>query len=319
MNKKTSSKEVVVRTGKTGSKVRNNDGKVTTPLARSKAAELGVDIAQVTGTGFNGRVLVKDVEAFTPGAKATTATKSPAKPMVSTGEDVRIKVPGIRKAIAGAMKNSWAQVAYTNLVVEVNMSSLWDFRKTITDERSIKRFGTKVTFLPFIMKATTIALKEFPMINAKYDEAANEMIQYADVNLGVAVDSPKGLMVPVVKQMQTKSIVEVNKEIQALAGLVRTGKITGKDMSGATFTVTNYGSAGALHGVPVINYPEIGILGTGAIIDRVLTDKSGGFYTGKIMHLTCAADHRWVDGADIGRFVSRVKELLENPAQLGVF
>ncbi|NQZ65945.1 MAG: 2-oxo acid dehydrogenase subunit E2 [Mycoplasmatales bacterium] len=307
-----------IRKGKVGSSVRLQDGKLITPFARSLAAEKGIDLSNVQGSGSNGRILVKDIENF-KGAPSpqTNQVNSAAAPVKSSSEDVRVKVAPIRKAIASAMKTSWSTVAYTNLVNEVNMTKLWDERKLMV-ESVLAKTGVKITFTAFAAKATAIALKEFPNLNAKYDEATNEIIQFGSVHLGLAVDTPKGLMVPVIKNADSKSVVEIAKDIIDLAVKARDGKLTMPEMQGGTFTLTNYGSAGAFFGVPVINVGEMGIIGTGAIVDRVYSDKNGNFYNGKVMNLTTAADHRWVDGADIGRFNMRVKELLENPAMMGV-
>ena len=238
--------------------------------------------------------------------------------VVSGKEDKRVKVAPIRNAIAKAMKTSWSTVAYTNLVNEVNMTALWNERKRIVND-VLEKTGVKITFTAYAAAATVIALKEFPMLNSKYDETTNELVQFEKINLGLAVDTPKGLMVPVIQDAGNKTIVQIAKEIIELATKARDGKITAAEMQGGTFTLSNYGSAGAFFGVPVINVGEIGIIGTGTIVDRVYADKDGGFYNGKVMNLTAAADHRWVDGADIGRFISRVKEILENPTEKGVF
>lgn len=155
----------------------------------------------------------------------------------------------------------------------------------------VEKLGTKITFLPFIMKATAMALNDFPMLNAKYDEKNNEIVQLHDKNLGVAVDAPHGLFVPVVKNVEQKSLVEISKEVVELAGKVRNKSIKPQEMSGGTFSVTNYGSAGAMFGVPVINYPELAILGTGTIFDKVAFE-NGQISNRKCMHITCAADHR---------------------------
>lgn len=299
---------------------------ISTPLARSLAAKKGIDLASVNGTGPNGRILKADIESFIAQPSTSTASVqqnvAPAaanpKTLISTSlENKRVKVAQIRKAIAKAMKNSWAQVAYVNLVNEIEMTRLWDLRKIILED-VLKSTGVKLTFLPYIIKAISIALKEYPVLMAKFDEKTEELVYKDTVNIGVAVDTEAGLMVPVIKNAHLLTIVELAEEVVRLANAARTKTIKPAEMQGADFTITNYGSVGSLYGVPVINYPEMAIAGTGAIVDRPLV-KNGQIVPGKVMHLTVAADHRWVDGATIGRFAGRVKELLEKPEVLGVF
>ncbi|WGI36840.1 2-oxo acid dehydrogenase subunit E2 [Mesomycoplasma lagogenitalium] len=295
---------------------------VSTPLARALAAKMGIDINLVKGTGPFGRILKDDVLSFKPEAsqssvkKESSETVQKVKPVASL-EAKREKITPIRKAIARAMINSRDSVAYFSLVNEIDMSKLWDLRKSIVDD-VLSATGVKLTFLPYIAKAILIALKEFPVLAAKYDEAAGEIVYPETLNLGIAVDTEAGLMVPVVKDAQNSNIVELAKEINRLALAARDKKIKPNEMSGGSFTITNYGSVGALFGTPVINYPELAIAGVGAIVDRPVV-KNGAIVPGKVMNLTVSADHRWIDGATVGRFANRVKQLLEKPEILGVF
>lgn len=300
---------------------------IATPLARALASKKKLDLSQITGTGPNGRILVADVENFVPQAtQKSTATSAPAATasapvvpsrVITTLEAKREKIAPIRKAIARAMKNSWSSVAYVNLVNEIEMTRLWDMRKNILED-VVKATGVKLTFLPYIVKALAVALKEFPVLMAKFDEKTEELVYPGQINVGVAVDTEAGLMVPVVKNAHSLTIVEIAQEISRLAVAARDKKIKPAEMQGADFTITNYGSVGSLYGVPVINYPELAIAGVGAIVDRPVV-KNGTVVPGKVMHLTVAADHRWIDGATIGKFAGRVKELLEKPEVLGVF
>lgn len=171
------------------------------------------------------------------------------------------------------------------------MTRLFNDRKTVVKEIETKT-GVKVTFTALVARATIIALQEFPMMNAKFNGETEELTFFGNVNLGIAVDTPKGLVVPVIKNAEQKNLVQISQEITELAGKARDGKLTQADMTGGTFTLTNYGTSGALYGVPVINYPELAILGMGGIIDRVMADANGNFYNGKIMYLTGAADHK---------------------------
>ncbi|TDV23575.1 pyruvate dehydrogenase E2 component (dihydrolipoamide acetyltransferase) [Mycoplasmopsis mustelae] len=295
---------------------------ISTPLARAMAAKMGIDITKVTGSGPQGRILKDDVLAFkqqpttTPVAPTSKPTDVASKPTPVLLDGRREKITPIRKAIARAMVNSRDSVAYFSLVNEIDVTRLWDLRKLIVDD-VLKTTGVKLTFLPYIAKAIIIALKEFPILAAKYDEASGEIVFPTTINLGIAVDTESGLMVPVVKDSQNLTIVDLGKEIVRLALAARDKKIKPNEMSGGSFTITNYGSIGALFGTPVINYPELAIAGVGAIVDKPVV-KNGQIVPGKIMNLTVSADHRWIDGATVGRFASRIKELLEKPEILGV-
>lgn len=312
----------------------------STPIARAMAAKLGIDINLVPGSGIDGRILIEDIQKFKnspisgaahsnfapatvadnkvitqPSAPASKATPTP-RPAIDRSAHSEAITP-IRKAISKAMTNSWSNVAYTNLVHEIDMTALWDLRSRIKDI-VLKSDNVKITFLPYIIKAAAIALRDFPVFTAKYNEA-NQTLDYPGViNVGIAVDTEAGLMVPVINNADNLSIVNIANEVTRLAGAARNRTIKPAEMKGAGFTITNYGSVGSLFGVPVINYPELAIGGVGAIIDKPVV-KNGQVVPGKVMYLTVAADHRWIDGAVIGRFASRIKELLEKPDVLGVY
>lgn len=299
----------------------------STPLVRAFAKKENVNLELVKGSGMGGRIKLQDVKDFLANQAATPAGApsaikeapaqvAPTKP-VATGVPYSEPVTPIRKAIARAMTNSWDNVAYVNLVHEIDMSALWDLRSSIKD-LVLKSENVKLTFLPYILKAVSIALKEFPKFTAKYNEAKSTLDYPGIVNLGFAVDTEAGLMVPVINDASNLSILELAKEVGRLAKAAREKTIKPNEMKGAGFTITNYGSVGSLWGVPVINYPEVAIAGVGAIVDKPVV-KNGAIVPGKVMYLTVAADHRWIDGAEIGRFASRVKELLEKPEVLGVY
>lgn len=295
------------------------------PKAKAMAKAHNLELASIPFSGI--RMTSVDVQNFlnsgakpAPAAQPQVAAPAASAPAAATPKPVlfgtREKVAPIRKAIAKAMRNSWSSVAYVNLVNEIDVTALWKLRSTIVEDVA-KASGVKITFLAFIAKAITIALHEYPVLAAKYDEATQEIVYPNGINLGFAVDTEAGLMVPVIKNADKLSIVELASEILRLAKAARDRKIKPTEMQGADFTITNYGSVGSLYGVPVINYPELAIAGVGAIVDKALI-QNGQIVAGKAMHLTVAADHRWIDGATIGRFASRVKELLEKPQILGV-
>ena len=285
---------------------------LATPVARKVAKEKGINISEVTGSGPNGRVLVKDVEGHTGGSSKSASTGVSAKAGFVASST---KPTGIRKAIARSMANSWSNVAYSSLTNEINMSSVWDQRSNLKNKFK-EVHGFNLTFTALIAKATVMALQDFPILNSKYVEETDTLEHAGVVNLGIAVDTPIGLLVPVIKDAHLMTVAQIGQQIVELAGKAVKGKLKGSEMQGGTFTISNYGSAGAVSGVPVINYPEMGILGVGTIIDRVLA-RNESFYNGKIMNATCSFNHKWVDGGEAGRFISRIREILENPILLG--
>ncbi len=295
---------------------------LSTPVARALANKNKIDLTQVVGTGPNGRILKQDVLNFKPGANVQATAAAPAKQAAvksaiqrtSMMEDKREKPTPLRRGIAKALKNSWNSVAYVNLVNEIDATELWNFRAGIKDG-ILAETGVKVTFLPFMVMAIIKAIKKYPIFNARFDAKTSELVYQKDINIGIAVDTPAGLMVPVVKNADQLSLIELSKEISRLAAACKDGTIKPAEMRGSTYTITNYGSVDALYGVPVINHPNLAITGIGAIKDKVYF-KNEQVVPGKVLYLTTAGDHQWVDGADIGRFAYDVRMSLENPAML---
>lgn len=310
--------------------VKNTDI-LASPVARAIAIENNVDLATINGTGPLGRILKDDVlasigakeevKAEVKVANEVHACESHAKEVeskpattqaktISTGVDTPIETTSIRKAIAKAMKDSWGNVAYTNLAVEIDVTELWDQRNRFKD-LILKEEGVKLTLLPFIVKAISKALEKFPTFNSIIDEVNGQIIQKGNINIGIAIDTKDGLIVPNVKDANHKSILDIAKEISSLAEKARNKKIQMSDLSNGTFSISNYGSLGVSFGVPVIKYPEVAIAGIGTLETKV--KKEGlHFVERKVMYLTVAADHRWIDGGDIGRFAGKIKQYLEN-------
>ncbi|NQZ66235.1 MAG: 2-oxo acid dehydrogenase subunit E2 [Mycoplasmatales bacterium] len=293
---------------------------LSTPVARALAAKNNLDIKQIIGTGPRGRILKQDVMNF----KNNSSLKEPQKDIkndhqttfrrLSPMEDKRVKHSPLRKGIARALKTSWDNVAYVNLVNEIDATKLWDYRAKIKD-KILADTGVKLTFLPFIVIAIIKSIKKYPIFNAKHDPKTDEMIYQKDINIGIAVDTEKGLYVPVIKKADQLSLIEIASEISRLAKECKDGTISPAELKGSTYTITNYGTADALFGVPVINYPNIAISGVGAIKDK-LYYKNEKVSPGKVLFLTTAGDHQWIDGANIGRFAYETRILLENPAIL---
>lgn len=278
------------------------------PIARKMVNEHHLDIRGIKGSGLNGKIMIADLKLFSDNSLANQGTFG-VETHIST--ETRKKPTPLRNKIAQVMKESWNSVAYTNLAREIDITELWNLRSTI-NQFYAKKLDAKITFLPYLIKAICLALKDFPIINATYDEKTHEIVYHSEVNIGVAVDTEYGLFVPVIKLANKKSIISLAKEITILANKAKAKKLDLSQMTGGTLTVTNYGSLGAEIGVPVINHPELAIVGLGAIkdslkrIDGVIVDR-------KIFNLTVACDHRWIDGAEIARFINLVKDYIENP------
>jgi pyruvate dehydrogenase E2 component (dihydrolipoamide acetyltransferase) len=255
-------------------------------------------------------------------SKATSMVKAPATSvpasgnLVSTGDRPaaeRIPLRGIRKKIAEAMAHSKHTAAHFTYVEEVDMTAVVELRKAAVDEA--KRMNVKLTFLPFIIKALIPALKEFRFLNSSLDDERQEIVLKGEYNIGVATDTPNGLMVPVVKHADRKNIWELASEIALLTDRARTGKSALEDLKGGTFTVTNAGSIGGVFTSPVINHPEVAILGVNAIRKRPMV-KDDQIVIRDMMYLSMAVDHRVVDGADAARFMNRLIYFLSEPTRL---
>ena len=297
-----------------------DDKVLATPATRKLARDLGIDINQVTGTGPRGRVTKDDVRLFqapttaTPTAPAAAAAQtSPAAPLVEAGAVERIPYRGIRKKIGDQMVKSAFSAPHFTLVEEVDMTAINELRKGVKEESAQR--GVKVTFLPFIMKALIAALKQHPTLNGRLDEENGEILQFSDVHIGFALDTDRGLMVPVIRNAHRRNVFELASELQRLSGAGRDGSITREELNGSTITITSAGSIGGLFATPIINYPELAILGVYRIEDRpVVID--GEIRVRKMMYLSITLDHRIIDGAEAARFMNTMKRLLGDPTRL---
>ncbi len=294
---------------------------LATPATRKLARELGIDIALVQGTGPAGRVTDEDVRQFAtartaPQAPTPPPTPAPAytpTPVSANGREERIPLRGIRKRIAEHMHQSKNTAAHFTYVDEVDMTELVQLReqmKPLTEQK-----GVKLTYLPFIVKACVAALKEMPLLNASLDETRGEIVLKKYYNVGIATATDDGLIVPVVKEANRKSLLEIATEIERLAKAAREGKVALQDLQGGTFTITSLGALGGLFATPIINYPEVAILGVHEIKRRPVV-RENQIVIRDIMLLSLSFDHRVVDG-DVGaRFCKRVMSYLENPKLL---
>ncbi len=303
------------------------------PATRRLAREQGIDIATLAGSGPNGRILIADVKAASGTGPATTpsaprgksapkpsAAKPAAKPARKAAPkaapltgDERVPLRGLRKRIAAQMRVAKDTAAHFTYVEELDVTELVKLRRAAKAKGEAA--GVKITYMPFIIKALVPALRDFPLVNSSLDEEAGEIVYHHDLNIGIAVDTEGGLIVPVVRAVDTKSLVELAGEIGDLAERGREGKQRQEDFGGGTFTITNAGNIGGMLATPIINVPEVAILGVHAIKQRPWV-VDGEIVVRDIMLLSISLDHRVVDGAVGARFMNRVKELLENPALL---
>ncbi len=307
------------------------DASYVTPLVRKLAREHDVDLGSVTGTGVGGRIRKQDVLAAAEEAKkaaeapaappaaapaaASAAPATAARPVeTSSLRGTTEKMSRLRKTIAKRMVESVQVSAQLTATVEVDLTVISRIRARFKDDFK-QREGASLSYLPFITKAAVEALKVYPKVNATIDTEAGE-ITYPDAeHIGIAVDTEKGLLVPVIKDAGDLNIAGLAKKIGDLAARTRQNKVTPDELSGGTFTITNYGSAGTLMDTPIINQPQVAILGTGALVKRpvVIKDSSLGevIAVRDMMYLSMSYDHRLVDGADAARFLSMVKARLE--------
>ncbi|MEC5199917.1 pyruvate dehydrogenase E2 component (dihydrolipoamide acetyltransferase) [Arthrobacter sp. PL16] len=308
-----------------------------TPLVRRLANQNNVDLSTVKGTGVGGRIRKQDVlEAVeaqkvsqaqpvaqsAPAASAPAAPATPSKPAAPAVEPSKLrgtveKAPRIRQTIAKRMRESLEVSAQLTQVIEVDMTRIAKLR-TASKESFQAQNGAKLTFLPFISKAVTEALKQHPKLNASFDEEKKEVTYHDAEHLAIAVDTEKGLLVPVIKDAGNLNLGGLAKKIADVGSRTRNGQIGPDELSGGTFTITNIGSAGALFDTPIINQPQVGILGTGIIVKRpvVITGVDGDdtIAIRSMMYLSLTYDHRLVDGADAGRFLQTLKARLEGGA-----
>jgi pyruvate dehydrogenase E2 component (dihydrolipoamide acetyltransferase) len=282
---------------------------LATPVARAMAKERGIDINTVQGSGPAGRVTSKDIEkySFTQSSEPAKSTRSSAT-VQSDKRHEAVPISQIRKTIARNMLRSKQNTAHMSVMDEVEVSELVEARNKI----NAKLQGHKLSYLPFIIKAIAIALKNHPVLNAELDMEAERIIYKKYYNIGLAMDTEDGLVVPVIRNADKKSLSQLAKEIAGLAEKAKTRKLTLDDMKDGTFTITSYGSIGGYFAVPVINYPQSAIFGIGRIADKPVI-KDAAVVPGKVMPISMSVDHRIVDGGEVTRFLNEVLEMLHEP------
>jgi len=286
-----------------------------TPAVRRHAREMDVDIHQVPGTGPRGRITHDDLQAYqTPPATPLPIAPVALPQVMPSGAEERIKIIGIRRKIAEQMVKSKHTAPHFTYVEEVDCTRLVELRnelKLIAAER-----GIKLTYIPIIMKACSVVIgREFPNINSNMNTEKFELVVKGDHNFGISCDTPNGLFVPVVKNVEQKSILHIAAEMNDLVARTRAGKAKLDELRGGTFTLTSVGSIGGVFATPILNVPEVAILGVNAIRDKAVVI-DGEIVVRKMMYLSPSFDHRVIDGAVGARFVAALKKVLEAPESL---
>ncbi len=278
------------------------------PSVRLFARESGVDLRQVQGSGPAGRILREDIEQFLTQGAAAAPARAVLGRKTATEE---IKLTGLRRRIAEKMVLSTSRIPHITYVEEVDMTALEELRATMNADRKAEH--PKLTVLPFLMRALVKAISEQPEVNATFDDDAGIITRHSAVHIGIATQTPAGLTVPVVRHAEARGIFDCAVEMNRLADAARSGTATRDELSGSTITISSLGALGGIVSTPVINHPEVAIIGVNKIATRPVWDGTQ-FVPRKMMNLSSSFDHRIIDGWDAATFVQRIRTLLETPA-----
>jgi len=286
---------------------------LASPAVRKHALDLGIQLRLVRGTGPAGRVLHEDLDAYLAQGQsnATTATAAYAQ----RNDEEQIPVIGMRRKIAQRMQDATQRAAHFSYVEEIDVTAVEELRAHLNEKHGATR--GKLTLLPFLVRALVVALRDFPQINARYDDEAQVITRLGAVHVGIATQADIGLMVPVVRHAEARSLWDNAAEISRLANAARNGKASRDELSGSSITLTSLGALGGIVSTPVLNLPEVAIVGVNKIVERPMVVK-GQIVIRKMMNLSSSFDHRVVDGMDAAQFIQAVRGLLEQPATLFV-
>ncbi len=287
---------------------------LASPAVRQRAWDLGVALQFVPGSGPAGRITHADLDAYLASRDAAPSTGDPSRYRRLDGEE-QIPVIGLRRKIAQKMREAKRRIPHFSYVEEIDVTELEALRSALNARYAAER--GKLTLLPLLARAMVLALREFPQINARYDDDAGVVTRHQPVHLGIATQTDGGLMVPVLRHAEAMDPWACAREIERLAGAAREGKATRDELSGSTITLTSLGALGGIASTPVINHPEVAIVGVNRIVERP-TWRGGAVLPRLLMNLSSSFDHRMVDGMDAARFIQAVRALLETPALLFV-
>ncbi|NSX34658.1 2-oxo acid dehydrogenase subunit E2 [Brevundimonas vesicularis] len=285
------------------------------PAVRNRARDLGVDLTFVPGSGPAGRITHEDLDGFIArgGSQPASAPSGGGSTYAKAQGTTEVKIIGLRRKIAEKMAESVRRIPHITYVEEIDMTAVEELRAHLNATKS--KDQPKLNVLPFIARAIVVALRDQPQINATYDDEAGVLTQHAPVHLGIAAQTPNGLMVPVVRHAEARDPYDTALEIARVSGAAKDGSAKRDELSGSTITITSLGTLGGVVHTPIINHPEVAIVGPNKIAERVMV-KDGQMVVRKMMNLSSSFDHRIVDGHDAAVFVQRIKGLLENPATL---
>ncbi|EJZ57799.1 Pyruvate/2-oxoglutarate dehydrogenase complex [Pseudomonas fluorescens R124] len=287
---------------------------LASPAVRKHALDLGIQLRLVRGTGPAGRVLHEDLDAYL--AQGQSNASAPATAAYAQRHDEeQIPVIGMRRKIAQRMQDATQRAAHFSYVEEIDVTAIEELRAHLNEKHGASR--GKLTLLPFLVRALVVALRDFPQMNARYDDEAQVITRLGAVHVGVATQSDVGLMVPVVRHAEARSLWDSAAEISRLANAARNGKASRDELSGSTITLTSLGALGGIVSTPVLNLPEVAIVGVNKIVERPMVVK-GQVVIRKMMNLSSSFDHRVVDGMDAALFIQAIRGLLEQPATLFV-
>jgi len=288
---------------------------LASPAVRNRARDLGIDLAFVPGSGPAGRIQHEDLDAFVSrgGSLPATAAGTPSSTYARAEGATETKIIGLRRKIAEKMAESVRRIPHITYVEEIDMTAVEELRAHLNATKA--KDQPKLNVLPFIARAIVVALRDQPQINATYDDEAGVLTQHAPVHLGIAAQTPNGLMVPVVRHAEALDPYATALEIARVSGAAKDGSAKREELSGSTITITSLGTLGGVVHTPIINHPEVAIVGPNKIAERVVV-KDGQMVVRKMMNLSSSFDHRIVDGHDAAVFVQRIKGLLEHPATL---
>ncbi|CAN7516382.1 dihydrolipoamide acetyltransferase family protein [Pseudomonas umsongensis] len=286
---------------------------LASPAVRKHALDLGIQLRLVRGTGPAGRVLHEDLEAYLAQGQSNASTVS--SPYAQRNDEEQIPVIGMRRKIAQRMQDATQRAAHFSYVEEIDVTAVEELRAHLNEKHGASR--GKLTLLPFLVRALVVALRDFPQINARYDDEAQVITRLGAVHVGIATQADIGLMVPVVRHAEARSLWDSAAEIARLATAARNGKASRDELSGSSITLTSLGALGGIVSTPVLNLPEVAIVGVNKIVERPMVFK-GQIVIRKMMNLSSSFDHRVVDGMDAAQFIQAVRGLLEQPATLFV-
>ena len=284
---------------------------VAMPAVRARAKELGLDLSRVKGTGPGGRITMEDLERAGAPAGPAASVKAPA--VTPTGPVEEVPLRGIRRSSARHVAESASRVAAVSIFDDADVTQLEEVRQK--ERKVAEARGFKLTYLPFIIKATIAGLKEFPYLNASLDDSRDVILLKKYYHMGIAIDTPDGLMVYVIQDADRKSILELAQQMHQLGEKAAQRKIELTELKGSTITITNFGVIGGNYGTPIINYPEVAILGLGKITDRPVV-RNGQIVVRRMLPLSLTFDHRVIHGAEAARFLNSVIQRLEDPDRM---